>query len=209
MIEQEGVCKHIMFVCTTLRQHGKTEFMHEKIRELCCYTICLTSDFLFAQFRIVWWPSAGKELSSWISNYAVSYLMSVFFFVLFFCSFPSPFGVLGRMLEFDCIGSLSLPFFMYIYFSCVWSCLVHWVRSRYNWFLALFSSLSFCFYASSISFCFQFNRKKWFSKFHHDIGQLWGTCRRVVFFLWERQSAHRPSVLNYSTRSRASPESAL
>ena len=32
----------------------------------------LVLDFLFALFRTVWWPSAGKQLSSWLSASVVS-----------------------------------------------------------------------------------------------------------------------------------------
>ena len=42
-------------------------------------------------FRIAWWPSAGKELSSWLSACAV--LLNAIFIVCI----PLPFGVYGRM----------------------------------------------------------------------------------------------------------------
>ena len=59
---------------------------------------------LFILFRIARWPSAGKELSSWLSARAV--------FILYclncMCSFPV--WCLRQDVEFDCVGSWSLPF---------------------------------------------------------------------------------------------------
>ena len=45
-------------------------FLLWKVREmrLSCY-------FLFALFRIAWWPCAGKEQSSWLFACAVLYFM--------------------------------------------------------------------------------------------------------------------------------------
>ena len=48
-------------------------------------------DKLFILFRIAFWPSAGKELSSWLSA------CTVFFFCAVFLSCQD--------LELDCIGS--------------------------------------------------------------------------------------------------------
>ena len=47
--------------------------------------------WLFVHFRIAVWPSAGKELTSWLSAYAV--LLNV---VLIVCA-PFPFGIWDRM----------------------------------------------------------------------------------------------------------------
>ena len=40
---------------------------------------------LLALFRTAWWPSAGKELSSWLSVCVVLYLMPSLTFVFVFC----------------------------------------------------------------------------------------------------------------------------
>ena len=55
-------------------------------------------------FRITWWPSAGKELSPWLSTHVVFILCCL----NYICSFP--FRCLGQDVESDCIGSWSLPF---------------------------------------------------------------------------------------------------
>ena len=55
--------------------------------------------FLFILFMIAWWPSAVKELSTWLSAGAV------LLYVVFIVYIPFPFGVWGRMWN-----SISLPF---------------------------------------------------------------------------------------------------
>ena len=56
-----------------------------------CASVLFLSDFLFILFRISWWPSARKELSSWLSACAV--LLCA---VLIVCV-PFPFAVWDRM----------------------------------------------------------------------------------------------------------------
>ena len=60
-------------------------------------------DHLLILFIISWWTSAGKKLTSWLSV--------LFCFTLCrldrVCSFPVRY--LGKGVEFDCIGSWSLP----------------------------------------------------------------------------------------------------
>ena len=61
---------------------------------------CSSVYFLFILFRIARWPSAGKELSSWLT-YSMASKLYVFLFNL----------VSSREdVEFDCISSWSLPF---------------------------------------------------------------------------------------------------
>ena len=48
----------------------------------CLSAYLFVSDFLFALFRIVWWPSTGKELSSWLSICAVLCVIPSLMFVL-------------------------------------------------------------------------------------------------------------------------------
>ena len=50
-------------------------------------------DLLFILFRIALWPSAGKELSSWLSNCAGFILCRLIVLV------HLPFGVYGRTLN--------------------------------------------------------------------------------------------------------------
>ena len=61
-------------------------------------------EFLFILLRITLGSSAGKELSPWLSTRAVVTLRRRDCM----CSFPV--GCLGQDMEFDCIGSWSLPF---------------------------------------------------------------------------------------------------
>ena len=54
--------------------------------------VCFLLDFDYVFFfRGALWPSAGKELTSWLST------CSVFLNVLLVVCFPFPFGVCGRM----------------------------------------------------------------------------------------------------------------
>ena len=57
---------------------------------------------LFNLFRAALWPSVGKELFPWLFTCAVFY-----FSVVLIVGVPFPFGV-----EFDFIGSRSLPFYL-------------------------------------------------------------------------------------------------
>ena len=75
------------------------------------WTTCLfIFDLLSILFRIAFWPSAGKELSSWLSTRAV---------FLLFCDVvivrvPFPFGVWGGMWS----SIVSFPdYCLFIYFS--------------------------------------------------------------------------------------------
>ena len=52
----------------------------------------LVFNLLFILFRVVLWPSAGKELSPWLST-CVVFIYSAVLVV----RIPFPFGVLGRM----------------------------------------------------------------------------------------------------------------
>ena len=74
----------------------------------------------FILFRIAWWPSAGKELSSWISAVAVLISCSL----KGMCSFPI--WCLGQDVEFDCIGSWSLPF--HLLWFCVSLPILRWIN---------------------------------------------------------------------------------
>ena len=66
------------------------------------YSNChCSSHFLFFLFMITWWPSAGKDLSSWLSACAVWHRNCL-------CSFSV--WCRGQNVEFDCIGFWSLPF---------------------------------------------------------------------------------------------------
>ena len=65
--------------------------------------------FDFNLFRIVLWPSVGKELSPWL------FTCPVFVFIN---AILIPFWCLGQDVEFDCIDSWPLPFYllcMYIF----------------------------------------------------------------------------------------------
>ena len=70
-------------------------------------SVCL--GLLFIWFRIALWPSAGKELSSWLSARAVFILCRLN------CTCSFPFGVWGRMWKCNCIGSWSLPFHLLLF----------------------------------------------------------------------------------------------
>ena len=56
-----------------------------------CITASLTIQVFISRLRITVWPSAGKELTSWLSAYAVLLYASLNICV------PFPFGVWGRM----------------------------------------------------------------------------------------------------------------
>ena len=66
---------------------------------------------LFILFRIAWWPSGGKELSAWLSACAVLH------YAIFIVCTPFRFGVCGQYVEFDLIGSRSLPFYVSVNFA--------------------------------------------------------------------------------------------
>ena len=55
------------------------------------FGILFVFDFLFVLFRISWWPSAGKDLSSLLSA-CVAFLYAVLIVYV-----PFPFGVWGRV----------------------------------------------------------------------------------------------------------------
>ena len=58
----------------------------------CSSAFCLqSSDFLFLLLRMAWWPSAWKELSSWLSA------CIVLFYAVLTVRVPFPFGVWDRM----------------------------------------------------------------------------------------------------------------
>ena len=54
-------------------------------------SVCLRLLVCLLQFRIAWWPSVGKVVSSWLSACTV-----LLYFVLSVCV-PFPFGVWGGM----------------------------------------------------------------------------------------------------------------
>ena len=69
---------------------------------------------VFIVLKIILWPSAWKELSTWLSP------RTGFILCRLGCMCSFPFGCLGHDMEFDCIGSWSLspihcPF---IYLEC-------------------------------------------------------------------------------------------
>ena len=63
-------------------------------------------DLWFNLFRIALWPSVGKELSPWF------FTCAVFILVRLNCRCPLPVWCLGQDVEFDCICSWSLPFYL-------------------------------------------------------------------------------------------------
>ena len=67
------------------------------------YFICQCSfvfdlKFVFILFRVTWWPSAGNQLSSWLSAH-------VAFICRLSCISSFPARCVGQDVEFDCIGS--------------------------------------------------------------------------------------------------------
>ena len=111
----------------------------------CCVKVRLKKcsvffDLLFNLFRIALWPSVGKELSLWLFTCAVFILCHLN------CRCPFPVWCLGQDVEFDCICSWSLPFYLLNYFSNIvcfyvdgctssshttWSCKT--IRHRPQW----------------------------------------------------------------------------
>ena len=67
------------------------------VRFLCVF------DLLFNLFRIALWPIVGKELSPLL------FTCAVFISCRLNCRCPFPVWCLGQDVEFDCIGSWSLP----------------------------------------------------------------------------------------------------
>ena len=86
----------------------------------CSSAFCFVFDLLFNLFRITLWPSVGKELSPWHFTCAVFY-----FSVVWIVGVPFPFGVWD--VEFDCIGSWSLPFYL-LCPSCPSAWNIHQIR---------------------------------------------------------------------------------
>ena len=64
----------------------------------------LVFEYLLIMFMIAWWTSAGKVLTSWLSACAMFSICCLDCL----CSFAV--WCLGKDVEFDCIGSWSLPF---------------------------------------------------------------------------------------------------
>ena len=61
-------------------------------------------DLLFNLFRIALWPPVGKEL--------LGFSVVLFYLSRLNCRCPFPVWCLGQGVEFDCIGPISLPFYL-------------------------------------------------------------------------------------------------
>ena len=78
-----------------MRDVASAIISHEQISNFgCCVSkgsLFRLLDYLFLLFRLAWWTSVGKELTSWLSACAV-----LLYAVLIVCV-PFPYGVWGRM----------------------------------------------------------------------------------------------------------------
>ena len=88
---------------------------------ICPLPVTCSLDYLFIMFRITWWTSAGKELTSWLTARDVFSLCRLDCL----CSFPV--WCLEKDEELNCIGSWSLPFHLLLallWFNTAFACIV-------------------------------------------------------------------------------------